>query len=483
MGINSLVNLDDMVEPILGAARIPGAAIAVVADGECVLARGYGCRDLESRLPMTPETQYPIASTTKALNATILGMLVEEGRLSWDAPVRSYMPELQLWDALTSDRVTLRDLVTMRTGLPRHDWLWEENPIGRRELVERVRYLEPSAGLRERFQYNNLTATMAGYVAEIVSGRRWEELLRERILDPLKMHSTRSGREGENLTSSYHENRARELILTEGAVSEATAPSGGTVHSCVVDMARWMIFNLSSARGSSVEGIAPEVLREIHSPQMVAGTDPAAPTENSIYAMGWFIDTYNGRPRLSHGGNLNGVNSEVSLFPQEGIGIVSFINFGCTSLARVVNQCAMDLILGMNPSMAYKSKLEQYERRVEDSRRRNEAVRRVGNTRPSHDLSDYKGHYVHPAYGVVEIQQRHGELIFQRGNLMLALEHWHYDAWVARECDRFRIDVPHAFDRTGRIMFETGEDGEIVALTIRLEPAVGPIRFRKQQLD
>src|SRR5271156_841420 len=153
MSIQNVEKLDSIIGPMLRAARVPGAAIAVVAGGEVVYAQGYGYRDLVAKLPVTPDTVYPIASTTKAINATLLGMLVDEGRLAWDAPVQNYLPRFRIGDSSRSSQITVRDLLLMRTGLPRHDWLWIENPTNRADLVERLRYLEMSAGFRERFQY------------------------------------------------------------------------------------------------------------------------------------------------------------------------------------------------------------------------------------------------------------------------------------------------------------------------------------------
>jgi len=171
--------LDLIVPPVLRAARIPGAALAVVAEGETLFANGYGYRDLQQRLPLTGRTIFPIASTSKALNAVLIGMLVDEGRLAWDVPVQQYLPQFQLSDPLISAQVTLRDLLAMRTGLPRHDWVWLGHPMSRPSLVSRLRHLPLSAGFRERFQYSNISATSAGHIAEVVTG--WPKTRDSRI--------------------------------------------------------------------------------------------------------------------------------------------------------------------------------------------------------------------------------------------------------------------------------------------------------------
>lgn len=483
--LNVLVNnpekLDVLISTIMRAARLPGVAIAIVAEGETVFARGYGLRDLEAKLPMTSDTIYPIASTTKAINTTLLGMLVEEGRLAWDAPVQSYLPLFRLSDPFTSTQITLRDLVTMRTGLPRHDWLWLENPIDRAALVRRLRYLELSAGFRERFQYNNLTATTAGHIAEIVTGKSWNELVQKRILEPLGMNGTgfTLPMDG-NVTRSYYEDRHRRLLEHTRLTTEVTAPSGGAIHSTVEDMARWILFNLNGGRVGDRLLLQPHALEEIQSPQVMTGTDPSPPTPNAPYAMGWFVDVYNGCARLSHGGYEHDVSSEIALYPKNGIGIVTFTNFGPPSLARLIGQHAFDALLGFQPVQTLEAALSLYEKRIEDIRRRDLSTRRVESTSPSHSLNHYEGIYTHAGYGSMEILRRDNVLTLRRHNLVLPLEHWHYDAWVVAENDLFPIHRPHVFDRASRIIFETGVDGDISAFDIRLEPAVSPIRFTRQ---
>jgi CubicO group peptidase (beta-lactamase class C family) len=484
MELRNLDKVDGAIPPLLRAARIPGAAVAIVAGGHTVFAQGYGLCDVAAKRPTTAHTIYPIASTSKALNATLLGMLVDDGLLGWDVPIQAYMPRFRLQDPLTSAQVTLRDLVALRTGLPRHDYVWIDCPIGRPELVERLRYLDSSAGFREKFQYSNITATTAGHVAEVVTGRGWEELVQERILRPLRMANTwftppATG----DVSQSYHETGDRELALSERLACDVTAPSGGSIHSTVEDMARWMAFNLSGGQAGETRLIQSDTLLDIHAPQIVARSDPSAPSPTAVYGLGWFIDNYQGYRRIGHGGYVHDVNSEVTLFPEDGIGIVSFTNFGFPTLARLINQYVFDILKGFTPQQTVEEKLAFYECKVAENRARLASVRRVEGTAPSHPLSHYAGLYSHPGYGSIDIVLREQELIFKRHSLVLPLEHWHFDAWVAKDSGRFFIHVAHAFDRENRLLFGTNVDGDIDAVSIRLEPAVAPIQFKKQPTD
>ena len=474
--------LDRVIEHILNTAKIPGVAIAIVSGTEIAFSNGYGHRDLDAKLPVTPQTLYPIASTTKAITATLLGTLVDEGMISWDAPLRTYLPRFQLSDRELSLQVTLRDLFAMRTGLPRHDWLWWGRGISREHLVNSLRHLELSAGFRERFQYNNILITTAGYVSEVVTGKCWEDLVQTRILDPLGMTRTVFSRPSKgNVTESYHEISCRKLIRTQPHSSEVTGPSGGSIYSTVLDMAQWVLFNLKG--GQTIAGrqlIKAETLAEIHCPQIVVGKDPAATSPHATYAIGWFVDTYNGRLRVSHGGHLHNVKSDVSLFPEDDIGLISFVNLSAPVPARLVTQYAFDLLKGFRSAETVEDILERHEKRIVETRQRSAAVRRVMGTAPSHLLDEYAGIYEHLGYGKIELQRNDQTLTFRFNEFVFPLEHWHYDAWVAQESDLFGVYEQHPFDRASRIMFESNDDGEVAALTIRLEPNVAPIRFVKQ---
>ena len=480
MAKETLDSISSMVETMLQRARIPGAGLAVVASGEVILAQGFGYRDLEAQLPLTADTAFPIASTTKAMNATLLGMLAEDDLIDWDAPVRDYLPRFELHDPRISPLVTVRDLVIMRTGLAAHDFIWMENPIIRAELVQRLRYLPQALGFRERFQYNNLTPTVAGHVAEVVTGRRWEELLQERIFEPLGMSNTAFAPPAMvPATVPYHENTQRKLCITPCFAAEPIGPAGGSIYSTVADMARWVALNLDRGRFAGCELLSPATLSEIHAPQVLMGSDPAAPSPDAAYALGWFVDEYNGHRRISHTGHLHDVHSSVMLFPDDGIGMVSFINCASSRTATLICEHTFDRLLRLSSPQSLEDALAQYENKIASNCKRLAEQRRVLNTVPSHAIDEYTGLYTHPGYGALQITRVDESLTFTRNQLVLPLEHWHYDAWTFRENDLFEIHKPHPFDRGQRIVFKTNGAGEIRALTMSLEPAMPAACFTK----
>ncbi|MFC4311924.1 serine hydrolase [Steroidobacter flavus] len=485
MRVQHVDRLDGLIAGILKSAQVPGAAIAIVAEGRTAFARGYGFRSLRPKQPMTADTVYPIASTTKPMNAMLLGMLVDEGKLAWDTPVQNYFPGFRLHDPIASSRATLRDLVTMRTGLPRHDWAWVDSGLSRAELVKRLAHLELSADFRERFQYSNLSVTAAGHIAEIVTGKRWEELIQQRILAPLGMHETTCHRPVRGkVTASYHENARRKLVSAWRYGSQATAPSGGAVHSTVTDMASWLLFHLAAGSDKKHRGLLKaETLRELHSPQVIVGKRALASlSPDATYALGWVVDYYRGHKRFGHTGYLHDVDSSTVFYPELGVGLVSFLNKGGSISAEVVNQCAFDTLMDVPCEQVIVERLAQYRTRLEKIRQRTAAVPRTAGTRPTHASGAYVGTYEHAGYGAIEIRQRGRKLILIRESLKLDLKHWHYDAWVPESSDVWSVHQVHPFDGASLVQFHVDARGAIGSLSFALDPEVAPIRFARRQV-
>src|SRR6185436_12651487 len=186
----NFAGFDIFVEQAMKDWKVPGLALAVVKDGQIVYAKGYGYRDVKNGLKVTPETLFAIGSCSKAFTAAAIGILVDEGKLEWDKPVKTYLPDFMLWDEYASAHLTVRDLLTHQSGLPRHDLMWYGSPLSRQEIFERLRYLEPSAPLHAKYQYNNLMFMTAGLLLERVAGLTWEEFVRQRIFAPLGMKNS-----------------------------------------------------------------------------------------------------------------------------------------------------------------------------------------------------------------------------------------------------------------------------------------------------
>ena len=246
-------DLDAYVERVMKSFQVPGLCVAVVKDGKVVVAKGYGVRKLGEATPVDAHTNFGIGSNTKAITATALGLLVEDGKLEWDAPVGRYLPWFQMWDPYVTRELTVRDLLVHRSGLGlgAGDLLWwPASTYNRREIVRRLRFVRPATSFRTAYAYDNVLYLVAGEVIEAVSGQTWEEFVRTRILQ-------KAGMNGSNVSHSAAAaggNVAMPHARVEGVVqpvkpfdSDNTNPAGG-INSNAEDMAKWMLVQLSGGQ-------------------------------------------------------------------------------------------------------------------------------------------------------------------------------------------------------------------------------------------
>lgn len=474
-----LAGLDPFVDRALADWQVPGLALAVVADGAVVLAKGYGRRDIEGGQPVTPRTVFPIGSSTKAFTTFVLASLVEEGKLSWDKPVASFLPGFALYDPHASAEITPRDLVTHRSGLPRHDGLWYNNfSLSRKELVARLPYLPNNETLRARFQYNNLMYLTAGYLIEHLTGRSWEDNVRERIWMPLGMTSSSfsvaDAQKAADFAYAYDE---RDGKLTRIPFREiGNIGPAGSINSNLDDMARWVQVHLSGGKVGARQLLSPATIAELHAPQMVLGT-PARDRQISpaSYTLGWFTDTYRGIPRVYHGGNIDGFSALVTLLPQQGMGIVVLTNRNSTGLPEQVVRYVSDRLLGLPPIDWYAeatARRRQSQGIQKESEARKDLFRKAG-TRPSHPLADYAGNYEHKGYGLMKVALAGGRLEMTYNGITTPLSHHHYDV--------FRADK--AADPTFAdtlVLFTSSPGGYVSGLSLPMEPTVPDTVFTRK---
>lgn len=479
----ALAGLDPVLEKALADFEVPGLGLAVVRGGEVVYAKGLGLRDREKKLPVTADTLFAIGSTTKAMTSTLLGMLADEGRLEWDVPVRRYLPWFALKDPALSERLTVRDLVTHRSGLPRHDLLWYNNNEGtRRGLVERIAHLDLTADLREKFQYNNLMYATAGYLAGELGGSSWEELIRARLFTPLGMRRTTlsvldSERDADHALP--YDKKGDALVRIPFRRIDLVGPAG-SVNSSASEMARWLLFNLAGGKVGDRQLVQRATLADIHAPHMVSGGPAERPEILPVgYGHGWSIDAYRGHRRVSHGGGIDGFVTMVTLFPDDDLGIVSFVNAG-VGLPDSVNNTVADRVLALEPvdwlGQAL-AKRKAGQAASDAAAKKKEAVR-VQGTRPSHLLADYAGDYAHPGYGTLKVEVADPKpgatgLVFTLNGIRTPLEHWHYDVWNGAKA------ADETFENT-KLLFRGDVAGQVAAVEARFDALAPAVVFDKR---
>jgi CubicO group peptidase (beta-lactamase class C family) len=431
----ALEGFDAFAREVMAEWQVPGLAVAAVKDGEIVLSRTYGFRDPERGLPVTSRTLFALGSVTKTFTATGLAILAEEGRLDWDRPLRDYLPDFALMDPEASRRITPRDLVSHRSGLPRHDVLWYAEAFDRAELLRRIRYLRPTKALGEAFQYQNLMFMVAGILAGRLSGTTWEAFTRRRLLAPLGMTGTRLSLGGflsapEIALPYFPGEDGREAIAFRN--TDEIAPAGA-IYSNLEDMVRYLRFHMGGGRLDGrrlLSQAGAAALRRLQVRLIPTGAPGETATEG--YGLGFYLARYRGHRVVRHGGAIDGYLARLSFMPEEGLGLVVLSNLsGGNPVPRLVAYNLYDRLLGLDT-------LPWAERRRAADRRRAAAAVPAEQERPPPDarpraLAAYAGRYRHPAYGDLRIVVRDGVLAGRFNDIGFRLLPWDGDTWRVPE--------------------------------------------------
>ncbi len=468
--------LDTLIEELRETFEVPGIAVGVLQDGKTVLSQGFGLRDVEQHLPVTPGTAFAIASVTKAFTAAAVAALVDDGLLEWDRPVREYIPDFQMYDHIATEAMTARDLLCHRSGLPRHDIVWYRNKtLTRADIVARLRYLKPNKSFRSTWQYNNLMYVTAGYLCEVVTGETWEELVRRRLLERMSMTATSfsfedSGVDGQ--VSLPYGKRKGEVVQIPYERSLRVSGPAGSIHSTLTDMMQWVRVNLDDGKLGDEQVLSPEAVRQLRAPHMVMPPGRIFPeVYDQAYALGWFIGSYRGRRYVHHGGNTDGFTSLVAMLPDEGIGAVILSNRQATLSREAIAFGVFDELLGLDPLPWGKRLKEREDAMNEGMKEAKSRASRVDGTAPGHPLEDYAGTYEHPAYGSFVVDLVDGQLKPSFRELSIEMRHRHFEV--------FDVELEDYEDSQLTATFSTGVDGAIESVTLPLEPFVEPIVMKR----
>jgi CubicO group peptidase (beta-lactamase class C family) len=403
-------DLAPLVRRLMARDQIPGVAVGVVERGQLVFARGFGYRDVDKHLPVTPDTLFPLGSCSKAFTATAIALLADEGRIALDYPVRTYLPDFSLQDPVASATLTPRDLLTHKSGLPRHDLFWYQAPFSRDELYARLRFLEPSGSPRTRWRYNSLMYVVAGRIVEKLSGESWERFVASRILVPLDMRRTRLSAEAMEVDADHaspyalREGRLRRIPMLKGL--SAIAPAGA-VQTSVRDLARWLAFHAS--RSPALLDVS--LWRELHRPSAEMPASDEREVRDRFYALGWIHESYRGHPLVTHNGSIDGFVVHLGFLPETGQALILLMNRDfATDALMAIAYSAYDRLLGLEPL--------DWERRLVETPTASPQVREATLDFP---IEEVVGRYEHPAYGPLTVRAEGSKLVVQFRSLRSTL--------------------------------------------------------------
>lgn len=396
----------------------PGLSVVVVRDDAVVYRGDFGLRDVEAKLPVTPETRFYIASSTKAFTAMAAAILAEEGKLDLDAPVATVWPELKLTAPLDPKRFSLRDFLAMRSGLS-NDSLNFRTEIGNvRTEEEMLRLLATYSSEQPRtFRYSNMSYLIAARVMEKASGRRWSELVAEKILLPLGMTSTLTGAPPATVPVArfYRSSAPGTFVRTPSALDEMAGPAGGMLMT-TTDAAKWLMAMMNDGRLGERQVLPRRAVRIVQSPQ-TTNKRRFRSIDRFAWGLGQDLGDYEGELLVHRFGGLNGGYSHVSFMPDRRIGVAVFANGG-GAVPDAVAAYAYDLLLG-KPDLAAKwsAELEKTAAAVaeaREARRKAEAPMQAPGAL-SRPIDAYVARYHYDRLGDIDVTMEHGRLYARLG--------------------------------------------------------------------
>lgn len=463
---------------------VPGMAIAVVRDGQVVLAQGYGVRRLGGGDPVDADTIFPTGSTGKAVTAAALAILVDDGKLGWDDKVIDHLPDFRMYDPWVTREMTVRDLLVHRSGLGlgAGDLLFiPRTSRSREEIVRALRQIKPATSFRSAYAYDNILYIVAGQLVTQVSGQPWERFVRDRIFRPLGMKTAVSDERDRFATSNRAQPHARldprlrglgeqQVLPEREGLGQVGAPAGGLSWSAN-DWARWMQTQL--ALGATPDGgrvwsqasaqamWTPQVPLPIQPyPAPITGITP----QFSNYALGWNVQDYRGVKVVQHGGAVFGVLAFVVLVPDRHLGIALQINAEDVDVLRGLGYELLDQLLGFEPR-DWVGAFETWNRnRLDEGLKalQGASAGKAKASRPSLPLAGYAGAYADPWYGPIAIGERGGKLRIdfrQTPNMAGTLVHWQYDT--------FRVDWDDRAIEPAYVSFALDAAGKVDRITMK----------------
>lgn len=452
------VIFDSYIEAALQTWKTPGLSVAVVKDGNVVFKKGFGVKELGKSDPFTTSTLSTCASTTKAMTAVCIGMLVDEGKLKWTDIVTDILPEFKLSDPYVTSQVTVKDLLTHNAGLGNADLLWVFN-YSREEILHRMQTIPLAYSLRSSFTYQNLMYLAAGELIKKVSGKTWDDFITERIFSPLGMdHTYADYSHAPDKDKTRLHFKDNDTIKVIRYLHNDNIGAAGGVWSCSDDMVKWMQFLQDSARKDGKHLLKPETFAELFKPQSFVTESEFYPTQKitkphwKTYGLGWFQQDYRGQMVQFHTGSLDGLVAICGMIPEQHCSIYIFGNLDHTEIRHALMFKAFDLWCFNDNSKDWSNDFFKLYKGLADTakvREKAEEGKRVQNTKPSLELKFYCGNYSNTIYGAGEVVLENDLLkVKLPNNFTLALSHWNYDTfkgkyndwWAGKSVVQFLLD-------------------------------------------
>lgn len=439
--------IDSFIDSTMKQWQVPGLSVAIVKDGKVVFIKGYGVRNIESGEKVTPNTLFYLASVTKTFTSTLAMLAVDQKKLNIDQPLKTYFPDFGFYDTLASNRITMRDMLCHRTGLPRENFFLLSYQGARKDIRKSMRYFEPTRDFRSGFQYANEPFTVAGDMVAELLGSTWEDQVTKQFLQPLGMDrsvfSYKDMLKSDDYSTPYGKWEGK-LGSSKYFDSELLGPAGSLI-SNANDLSKWLLFHMNKGKVDAQQIISPEVISQLYNPQIpVPSSSKFQEILLPCYGLGWFTDDYRGHLHIHHGGALYGYGSLVSYLPNDRIGVVILANLFATPYMNVLERYIFDKMLGLQ-SVDWNTRLFEMEKaRFEKMKA---SITKVDSTyKPQSKLKcrlgEYSGEFSSNGFETLKIVQEGDSLYTVLRGIRCPVRHHHdevFDLYHPEEGDSWKI--------------------------------------------
>lgn len=487
LNTKQLASIDSLMNKVLKDQHVAGFAVAVVKGDQVIYSKGFGYRDLANKKAVTPNTLFAIGSVTKSFTASLIGLLQKDGKLKLDGKAVDYLPTLRFYNQEMNDQITVRDLMSHRTGLSRYDFSWVLfNTSNRDSIIHRVRFMQPTAPVRQKWLYNNFMYLAQGMIVEKMTGKTWEQNVQEKFFTPLSMNRS-------NTTLKAFENDS-DASLPYAVIKDSIIKKvdyydingmgpAGSINSSVTDMSNWLKVWISGGTFNKKEILPGSYISESASSQMVIAPElPAAHADVflSNYGLGWMISSYRGHYLVEHGGNINGFSASAAFYPTDQIGIVVLTNQDGSAVPNIVRNSISDQLFKLK-AIDWNGEATKKAAAANLAAKQLEKiniVKPILNTNPSHPIKDYVGLYENAAYGIFNITLEKNVLYAISGENRMRLKHLYYDVFDPQSVGKDgEIDTAK-----GKIFinFLSNQEGKINTLSMPLDGNDQPVVFDRK---
>ena len=480
-----LKGLDSELEKVLKKLEEPGFSVAIVENDQILYSKGFGYRDYENKIKVDSNTLFAIGSATKSFTSSLLGVLREDEKLDFEDSPIDYINELRFYNSQMNDVISIRDMMSHRTGLPRHDASWYFFPtFSKDSLVSRVKHHKPFTSVRNQWWYNNFMFMLQGVVAERITNKTWSENIKEMIFDPLGMTRSNTSiaelENSENAAFGYSQDFKKMDYYKIAGMGPA-----GSINSSVNEMSKWLITWINKGEYKGKKILPPNYTEEAISSQSVVVAN--LPDEDNPglhltnYGYGWFLSSYKGHYRVEHGGNIDGFSTSAAFYPSDKVGIIVLSNQNASNTPSIVRNIISDRMLDVKKTDWLKyhfDKLKEAEL-IQKELDENEDSNKIKGTNPSRSMNEYQGEYTNLGYGTFDISMKNDSLFMKIPNKTFWLSHHHYDTFLPYELKNGKVNLED--ESVIFITFSADQLGEIKKLSTGLEPAIEePIYFDRK---